>query len=194
MIRDGMLRYHDALGPLLVDIDSVSQDPENYNNGDVDAIVDSIRKSGMYRPIFVQESTGHIIAGNHTWEACKTLQATRIPVVFLDVEDVDSARIMLADNRLAALARPDNGLLLRLLERIADDGDLDGSGYTNHELENIRRLNDIPLDANDDFVQWPTLSIQIPPDLFRAFMVLTHEADNDVDRFELLMRLAGWQE
>lgn len=143
MIRDGLVAYHGDLEPLLVDIDTVTQHPKNYNNGDVERLCESIETNGMYRPIYVQKNTGWIIAGNHTWEACKTLNAKRIPVVHLDVDDVTATRILIADNRLAAVARPDDAALIDLLDSLyVETGSLTGTGFVDHELEALRLLQE----------------------------------------------------
>jgi ParB-like chromosome segregation protein Spo0J len=192
MIADGIVKFHDDLEPLLVDIHSVTQHPDNYNNGDVEAIAESIEVNGVYRPIFVQKSTGYIIAGNHTWEACQTLGAQRIPVVSLDVDDTSALSIMLADNRTASLARPDSAALVSVLSRLDHDrGNLHGTGYEPRDLEALIHLAEIPLET-DEFAQWPTITVQVSPHVRRAYMTMTREADTDRDRFELMLRLAGW--
>lgn len=193
MIRSGEVLFHADLEPLMVPIDSVHQHPENYNCGDVEALAESIHHNGMYRPIYVQESTGYIIAGNHTWTACKELHSDKVPVVMLDVDHEQALKIMLADNRIASLAMPDDGLLLNLLEKLAvNSADaLAGTGYNAHDLEVLKHLQDIP-NENDEFGQWPTLTIQVHPRTRAAFYNMTNEADGDRERFELLLRLAGW--
>jgi hypothetical protein len=191
MIRDGKMRFHADLEPLMVEIDTVAQAPYNYNNGDVEAVQQSIEANGMYRPIFVQRGTDLIIAGNHTWQACKQLGASRIPVIYLDVDDVEAKKIMVADNRTAALAQPDNGLLMALLQEIDEGATLYGTGYTPDDLEILQHLNEIPLDTQE-FATWPTFSVQLPPNVLRGFMWVTREADTDRERFELLLRMAGW--
>lgn len=193
MIRDGQVRYHEDLVNTLVPIDNVQQHPENYNNGDVEQIIDSIVTDGMYRTISVQRSTGYIVAGNHTWEACKHLDATQIPVTYLDISENTARRIMLKDNRLASLARPDRAAELALLQSVQEHSDegLRGVGYTEADVEVIKMLAEMPLET-DEFAQWPTLSIQLHPRILRAFRHVTREADNDRDRFEVLLRLAGW--
>ena len=128
MLIDGAVRYYSDLEPLLTNIDSVRQHPENYNCGDLEAIAESIEVNGMYRPIYVQSSTGYIIAGNHTWEACKHLGAQKIPVVRLDCDDEEALRVMLADNQTASLAKPDNGQLMVLLDRLAQRVSVQGPG------------------------------------------------------------------
>ncbi len=189
-VRSGRARFHADLAPLLRHIDDVAPAPYNYNNGDVEKVEESIIASGMYRPVYVQRSTGHIIAGNHTWAACKQLGSDVIPVVVLDVDDTTAKRIMVADNQIARAAMPDNGLLLALLNDLPDP-DI-GTGLTADDIEVMRLLNEIPLDTDDGFAQWPTFSVKLPPHVLRAFMFMTREADDDRGRFELMLRLAGW--
>lgn len=191
MIHSGLVAFHAALEPLLVDIDAVRPHPENYNNGDLDAITESIEVNGMYRPIYVQSSTGHIVAGNSTWEVCKGHGATQIPVVELDIDDATARRIVLADNRTASLAVPDNGLLLDLLVTISAEDSLLGTGYNQRDLDTLRHLAQIPPDY-DEHATWPLLTFRVPPHVREAFYQLTESAVGDRERFELLLRLAGW--
>jgi ParB-like chromosome segregation protein Spo0J len=188
----GTAKAHEDLKPLLKSIDEVQQHPDNYNNGDIEAIQESIVANGVYRPIFVQASTGYIIAGNHTWLACKALGATEVPVVLLDVDQYHAKRIMLADNRTAALAMPDNALLLNILNELHDADSLIGTGYRENDLEVLTHLAEIPVAGEDDFAQWPTLSFKVPPHVRRAFWEMTEDAVGDREKFELLLRLAGW--
>ena len=193
MIRDGRVHYHDSLGPLMVDIESVQQAPYNYNNGDVDVIAESIHMNGMYRPIYVQTSTGDIIAGNHTWLACREMGAERIPVVHLDVDDTVAQRIMIEDNEAARRAIADRGQLLTLLDRIHDATGMYLASVQDRDVEMLRALEEIPV-RHDEFAQWATFTVQLHPKIMAAFMAMTREADTDADRIELLLRLAGWEE
>lgn len=192
MIRSGMVQFHTDLEVLLKPIDSVQPHPENYNNGDVEALGESIEVSGMYRPIYAQASTGNIIAGNHTWMACKNLAADQIPVVMLDVDDITAKRIMVADNRIAELARPDNAALVQILNQLNTEDSLMGTGYKNYDLEVLEHLAEIPVEF-DEFGQWPTITVQVPPHIRQAYYDMTIAAEgDDRGRFELLLRLAGW--
>lgn len=176
------------------DIDSITQHPDNYNGGDVEAVAESIEVNGMYRPVYVQKSTGHIIAGNHTWEASKLLGATQIPVIELDVDEVGAKQVMIADNRIASFAKPDYGQLTRLLLEIGGvNPELAGTGYSTHDLEVIQHLSAIPVEHEHGFAQWPTLTFQVHPRIAQAFRDLTAEADSEKEAFELLLRLAGWE-
>lgn len=190
-----MVQYHDDLGPLMVPIDSVTQHPQNYNNGDVEAIVESISVNGMYRPIIVDRDSNEIIAGNHTWMACKELGAEIIPVIRYDGDSpAHVVRGMIADNWTASLARPDNAQLVALLDDLAQtEHGLTGSGVTEQDLHVLRALAEMPVDAESlDFAQWPSLCFQVPPHVKTAFMEMTDAAGGDRERFELLLRLAGW--
>lgn len=191
-LRSGMVRFHEGLAPLLQPIDSVSPAPYNYNNGDIDALSESIEINGVYRPVYVQASTRHIIAGNHTWMAVKGLGAEAIPVVALDVDDQHAKRIMIADNQTARLAEPDNGLLLALLAEIKDEtAGMLGTGMSEKDYEVLQALNEIPFDA-DEFARWPVISVRVPPHVKAAWLEMTSDAVSDRERFELMMRRAGW--
>lgn len=192
MIHDGRVKYHDGLGDLMVDIESVSQAPYNYNNGDVDVIAESIHMNGMYRPLYVQASTREIIAGNHTYLACREMGATQVPVVLLEVDDTVAARIMIEDNEAAKRAIADRGQLLTLLDRIHEETGMYLASIQERDVEIMKALEDIPI-RHDEFAQWATFSVQLHPRLMAAFMQMTREADTDADRIELLMRLAGWE-
>lgn len=192
MIQSGHVRFHDALEPYLVPIDEVVPHPDNYNNGDIEEIAESIEQNGMYRPIQVQRSSNRIVVGNHTWYAVKSLGSEYVPVVPLAVDDAQALKIMVADNEIARRAQPDRGQLVALLDQIKASGEtIVGSGISDEEHETLRLLNSIPLDTQE-FAQWPTLSIQLPPHLLGAFRLLTHEAEDDRQAFELLLRMAGW--
>lgn len=192
MIRSGAVRFHEDLGPLMQPIDSVEPSPSNYNNGDVDEIRASIELLGMYRPVYVQDSTGYILAGNHTWMACKMLGATEIPVVRGNWTDAEATRLMVADNEIARGAKPDNYALVQLLEQIKEsDGTLEGTGRTDLDLENLKKLAEIPAEF-DEYGSWPTITIQVPPHVKAAYYRMTDVATDERERFELLLRQAGW--
>jgi hypothetical protein len=192
MIRDGIVRYHQALRDFMVPIDAVQPHPENNNNGDIDGITESIETNGMYNVIKAQKDTGYILAGNHTWMALAGLGAQQVPVVYLDVDDTDAIRILLGDNAIAAKAIRDNAATVDLLVKLAaSEKGLIGSGFTPDDLAVIKTLAEMPLETNE-FAQWPTLTFTVHPKLRRAFKKMTREADTDAEAFELLLRLAGW--
>jgi ParB-like chromosome segregation protein Spo0J len=187
-----MVQFHSALEPLMVDIDSIRPEPDNYNNGDVELVMESIITNGMYRPVYTRKATGTIIAGNHTWLACKELGATQIPEVQLDVDEFTAIRILIADNEIARKSKPDNGQLYSLLATLQEQDSIVGTGLTETDVLTLKALNEIPLDAGDDFAQWPVITVRVPPHVRSAYMRMTEAAVGDRERFELVLRLAGW--
>lgn len=124
-----------------VAIDVVQPHPRNVRQGDVGAIVQSLKAHGQYRPIVVQRSTGYILAGNHTWRAAKQLKITHIHVVYVDVDNDEAIRILLVDNRTNDLASYDDHELAHLLEALTLTPDkLDGTGYTPDDLDSLLAL------------------------------------------------------
>lgn len=192
MIVSGGVRFHEALRPLLKPIDDYQRHPDNYNEGDMDAIEESFAVNGMFRPVEAQASTGYVLDGNHTWEKCKELGSLLVPVIDLDVDDTQALQIMVAANRTAKLARPNPARLLEVLHTIeSTKGNLLGTAYAPHDLAALDALELIPLDY-DEHAQWPTITVQVPPHVKRAYYHLTRECDRERDRIELLLRLAGW--
>lgn len=191
-MRSGFVQFHESLEPLMDSIENVSPHPANPRNGDIDAIAESITVNGYVSPVIAQKSTGHILAGNHRYYALLQLGADKIPVVWVDVDDLSAKRYLLADNRTADLGNYDNAILVDLLEQIKTEDSLIGTGYAEYDLEVLKHLTDMPLDNVDDFAQWPTLTFQVPPHVKNAFMQMTAQAGDDRERFELILRLAGW--
>lgn len=192
MTRSGLLHIHESLDPLLRDIETIGQYPKNPRAGDIAAIAESMEINGMYRPVYVQKSTGHILAGNHTYAAALSLGATKIPVVELDVDDNTAARIVLADNRTADLGEYDTSQLVELLELVGIEDSLLGTGYNAFDLEALKALADMEPDYSDH-ASWPTITLTVPPHLKNAFYDFTEHAVSDHERLEMLLTMAGWK-
>jgi len=127
-----------------VGLDLISLHPRNYNKGDVDSVRESVVENGFYGSIVVQQSSGHVLVGNHRYMAAKAEGLTEIDVDYVDVDDDTAIRIMVADNATAARAKPDPERLHELLAEIqAQRGDLRGTGHdasaTAKLLEQIRK-------------------------------------------------------
>ena len=69
---------------------SLSFYPGNPRLHDVPAIAESLRVNGQYRPLVVQKSTRHVLAGNGTLEAAISVGWEQIDVVFIDVDDLSA--------------------------------------------------------------------------------------------------------
>jgi ParB-like chromosome segregation protein Spo0J len=120
-----------------VAISSLEGYPTNPRRGDIDAIAQSLKAHGQYRPIVVQYGTNFILAGNHTYKAAKKLGWKKIKVTYIEVDEVAARKIVLADNRLTDLAGYNEPLLKSLLQALPE---LDGTGFTASEVETLDRL------------------------------------------------------
>ncbi len=125
------VRFAEGVRPLLVPIENVHQHADNPNNGDLDALIESIQVNGFVTAITADARTGNIIAGNHRFQALHALGATEIPVIWVDHMDSSGAvRYMVADNRTGKLAVLDETALAALLTGLSDtDMGLAGTGY-----------------------------------------------------------------
>lgn len=132
-------------------LDEIEQHPDNANNGDIEALKESIETNGFFSPVIVQSSTGYIIAGNHRYQVANEIGMVTIPAIFLDVDDEQAKRMMLADNRITRLGRDDPALLMNLLEELAEsDMGLMGTGFSQRELQTLQDLADRPLEFPDE--------------------------------------------
>jgi ParB-like chromosome segregation protein Spo0J len=119
-----------------VPLEQVRVHPRNPRRGDLDQIEGSIEANDFYGALIVQQSTGHILVGNHRYLAAQRAGIDALPVLWVDVDDARAERIALVDNRTNDLASYDQALLLELLEVLPD---LTGTGYTTAALQELER-------------------------------------------------------
>lgn len=137
--------------------------PENPNQGDVNAIAESLEQFGQYRSV-VATTDNVILAGHHVVQAAKNIGMKLLRVDVVDADENSARRILLADNRLADLGPgPDMERLLEVLMNI--DGEFPGTGYDDHYLQMLEEtltgapsLDDLEKEAGgppegDDFMQ-----------------------------------------
>jgi ParB-like chromosome segregation protein Spo0J len=134
-----------ALHALAVPIESISPYPGNPRQGDVGAIVTSLRRFGQQKPLVVQESSGFIVAGNHLWKAAKDLGWTHIAVNRSDLSDWEARAFLVADNRMSDLGTYDDAILAGILKDIAEAGDLLGTGFDGDDVDDLlAKIEDEP--------------------------------------------------
>lgn len=114
----------------------------NARQGDIGAIAVSLKVNGQYRPIVVNRGThtgrpNEVLAGNHTLMAARELGWPTVAAVFVDVDDDQCTRIVLADNRTADLGTYDEAALVDLIRSL--DGEYAGSGYDGDDLDDLIR-------------------------------------------------------
>jgi hypothetical protein len=123
---------------LTIEIDDVKPHPRNVREGDIGAISESLKANGQYKPIVYQPSTGHILAGNHTWKAAKALGWKTIGATAFDCTDEQALRILIADNRASDLATYNDKELFDVLQELADSVEgLQGTLYDGDELDDL---------------------------------------------------------
>lgn len=122
---------------IAVELGELKTYDKNPRRGNVDLIAESLRTYGQYKPITVNKRDNTILAGNHTYQAAYKLGWKYIDVVFVDVEPDVAAKIVAIDNRTTDLSEYDNKILLELLKELPD---LDGSGYDQSDLDDLKAL------------------------------------------------------
>ncbi|SKT22705.1 ParB N-terminal domain-containing protein [Mycobacteroides abscessus] len=140
----------------------------NPRKGNVDSVVASLKAHGQYRPITANIGThtgrpNEVLAGNHTLKAFRKLAGDEpedarwnaILVHWVDVDEDQAKRIVLADNRTSEKGTYDSKALADLLSDVSHD--LTGLGYTAEDLDAISATSlgtdvevDLGLDADDE--------------------------------------------
>lgn len=110
--------------------------PRNVNQGDFGAIQESVETNGFYGTIVANKRTGHILAGNHRYAVAKAMHYTDVPVAWVDVDDEQELRILIADNRTTRLGIDNEASLTELLaELAATPTGLTGTGFDGDDLD-----------------------------------------------------------
>lgn len=189
------------LEKLAQDIDSVKPHPRNVRQGDIGTISRSLEANGQYRPIVVHKPTNHILAGNHTWKAAKALGWTKIAVTYVDCNEEDAIRILLADNKANDLATYDDQALLELLKHMIVNDTLDGTLYEPSDLDDLIALleppnleqviADIGAPEDDDFTGTIKVKVTLPTYERWQEMWAALEGDTDDERIANLIDAYG---
>lgn len=123
----------------IVDISTLKSYHQNPRRGDVEAIAKSLEVNGQYKPIVVNKADNSILAGNHTWRAARSLGWTKIAVSWVDVNEHEAQKIVLADNRTSDASSYDDFKLLELLQSLPT---LDGTGFNQVDVDQLQSLLD----------------------------------------------------
>lgn len=130
-----------------IPIAELKQFPGNPNEGDVDAIAESLAENGLFEPVIVQKSTGYILSHNHVTKAAEQIGWTHLDGIRVDVDDTRAKKIVAAANRTAELSKRNDYLLYELLSGIED---LEGTGYDDVFLEELTARVEPELPAYGD--------------------------------------------
>lgn len=131
-----------GLRSLVVPLDRVRPMAGNPRRGDVELVARSLDRFGQHRPIVVQESSGEILIGNHTWMAAQSLGWSEIAVLFTDDDRETAVARSLADNRTHDEGRYDNAELSALMAEVSgvDDTLLLDAGFAGDEIDALLQL------------------------------------------------------
>jgi len=112
--------------------------PRNANQGDFGAIQQSVEANGFYGTVVANKRTGHILAGNHRFAVAKSMGFERVPVAWVDVDDEEELRILIADNRTTRLGIDNEAQLAELLSELAaTPAGLLGTGFDGDDLDDL---------------------------------------------------------
>lgn len=132
-------------------IEKLSVHPANPRRGNLSIIEQSMKRLGFYGVVLAQESTGHIVVGNHRYLKAVDMNRRTLPTLLLDVDDETAEFILVTDNRTSDVGSYDETILAEVMSRIAEatPAGLEGSGYTDKDLKRVlERANP---DAPDEF-------------------------------------------
>jgi ParB-like chromosome segregation protein Spo0J len=105
------------------------------NEHAVDAVAQSIRSFGFNVPILCDQNM-MIVAGHTRWKAAKRLGLRAVPVIQLEMTDVQRRAFAVADNKTGELAGWDYGRLEKVLEElVAAKVELPSLGFAEAELQ-----------------------------------------------------------
>jgi ParB-like chromosome segregation protein Spo0J len=105
------------------------------------AIRDSLRAFGQVEPLVVQAGSGLVIGGNGRLSVMRDLGWEECDVVEIAADDTTCARIAIALNRTGEIAEWDTEALGQLLTTLSHVDQLDGTGFSHTDLDEI--LNSI---------------------------------------------------
>ncbi|APT93723.1 hypothetical protein CPHO_07145 [Corynebacterium phocae] len=153
-----------------VPVDDLLTFEGNPRRGNIAAISESLRARGQYRPIVVNIGTHtgrplEVLAGNHTLLAARSLGWLEVDCGLIDVDDDTAKAVVAADNRLADLGTYDEKALAELL---SDLDSIEGTGYTDSDLDAILAAQEQPeeLTDRDDVPSLPESTISAPGDVY----------------------------
>lgn len=147
-------------------VDQVQPHPRNPRRGDLEAIGDSIARNGFFGAILVHKPTGHILVGNHRWQAAKAAGITELPALVVDCDEATAERILLADNRTAETAYWDPRALMELLADMSGLDNMLGSGFDEADLDRLIKQLGGGDDDDDDDLDPPAVPVSRTGDLW----------------------------
>jgi hypothetical protein len=122
----------------VVGIDSIRpwNKGDNPRRGNLEEIKASLERFGQQFPIVVFHD-GRIVVGNHRWIAAKELDWQQIWVVDFQGTEEEAQAYVLRDNRTHEKGYTDKEALHNLLTKMMYAGQLDGTGYSPDDIDDL---------------------------------------------------------
>jgi len=159
-------------------IDEVIPWDKNPKKHHKEAIIESIKRFNVTKPILIRKGTHTIIAGRGRTEALKELGFKEVPVIELEMSDADAKAYAVIDNQTTIEYGWDDVMLDMVLKDIkieTPDLDLKLFGLEQPEPEDIVKLN------HDE--EWQGMPEFIMDDATGRKIVMHFKTDEAVDSF-----------
>jgi ParB-like nuclease domain len=118
------------------------RNPNKHSEDQINRLMASLRRDGQTRPVLARKANRMLIGGHGVHTSVRRLQWPEIAVLFLDVDQQTADRIMLADDRLAALSELDDRRVADLMKEIGE-GDWLATGYSVEEANKLLSSSEI---------------------------------------------------
>lgn len=119
---------------LITDLKASEYNPRSWTESQFNDLTESIKKFGIVDPVLVNKSPnryGVVIGGHFRLEVLKKLKYKEVPVVFLDIPDIEREREL-----NLRLNKNTGSFDLKLLAQF-DEKLLDSVGFTSEELDDV---------------------------------------------------------
>jgi hypothetical protein len=118
------------------------RNPNKHSEEQVERLMAALSRDKQTRPVLARRANQMLIAGHGVHTAARRLGWTEISVIFLDVDQANADRIMLADDRLSNLSELDDRRVADLMKEIGQ-GDWLSTGYSVEEANKLFGQSDI---------------------------------------------------
>lgn len=185
-------RIAQQLQHLAVSLDQLQLHPRNAREGDVGAIIESLRTFGQLKPIVAQQAAKPphtVVAGNHQLLAAQQLGWPDMAVAVVPMDDATALRFMVADNRTQELGTTNSEQLAEVLAELAMAELLDGTGFDGDDVDDLLRLVENPPDlaglaakygdgsAAESESFWPRISLRVETDTYSRWNALWNQQE-----------------
>ena len=125
--------------------------PNKHSDEQISVLAKIISATGIRAPIVVSKNSGFIVAGHGRLLALKKIGAKEIPVDYQEfANEAEEKSHLIADKKLAEMSEMDPKILKDLIEDLdTGDNDLDLTGFSRLELENLMSQFYVPEDPID---------------------------------------------